>query len=148
MPRRPLDAEVSKARREAEEAAAVARGAEAKLQALLRAQQELFAAIGEEHRDSLLRNEHESSSIIDTMNTEITVPGARLETKHPGAKAIRRVDGSIAKFADKHKLKHTTVRSWYAAGEAAREIPKKWADLLVKAPYEVPLSAWKNGIGP
>ncbi len=81
------------------------------------------------------------------MNTEIVVPGARLKMKHPAAKKIRQVDGSIARFAAKHKVPATTVRSWCATGDTAREIPKRYADILAKPPYEIPITAWKNGIG-
>jgi hypothetical protein len=75
-----------------------------------------------------------------------TVRGARLGTKHAGATRIREVDGSVARFAAKHGLFATTVRSWYATGEAARRIPRKWVDILKEKPYRVPESAWKNGI--
>lgn len=76
------------------------------------------------------------------------VRGAKLGTKHPGAVAIRRVDGSVARFAAKNRLHATTVRSWYAKGEAAREIPRKWANALAKPPYSIPVTAWRNGIDP
>jgi hypothetical protein len=99
-----------------------------------------------QHRDSVLQNQHSDARIIDTMETNTAVRGARLGTKHVGATRIREVDGSVARFAAKHGLFATTVRSWYATGEAAREIPRKWADLLAKKPYLVPLASWKNGI--
>lgn len=74
------------------------------------------------------------------------IRGARLGTKHVGALAIRRVHGSVAKFAEEKGLFSTTVRSWYASGEAARKIPRRWVEALKKKPYLVPESAWKNGI--
>lgn len=147
MPRRPLEDAIAAAQRDAAEAAALARAAEAKLAALLVEQARLVdQVVAAEHREAVLHNRH-GDARIDTMDTQITVPGARLEAKHPGAKKIRQVDGSIARFAAKHKLAVTTVRSWYARGDAAREIPRKWADLLAAEPYGIPLTAWKNGIG-
>lgn len=59
---------------------------------------------------------------------------------------MRRVDGSIAKFAKRHGYEPTTVRSWYAKGTAARRIPRFMADKLALAPYRIPPSAWVNGI--
>ena len=120
--------------------------ADAKLAILLRAQAELIDAVVAEHRDEALHNAHRDAKLIDTMDAQTATRGARLETKHPGAKKIRQVDGSIARFAAKHKEKATTVRSWYATGEAAREIPRRYADLLAAKPYEIPLTAWRNGI--
>lgn len=146
MPRRPLSADVAasverRARLRAELAAEEARLAE-----LLEAQRRLVEEIEAEHRNAVLHNRHGEASVIDTMDAAIQVRGARLGTKHAGAVSIRRVDGSIGKFAAKHGLKPTTVRSWYAKGEAARRIPRAWADLLGKSPYGVPLAAWRNGI--
>lgn len=121
-------------------------GLDANLAALQRAQAELIEAVREEHRDSLLHNAH-SGATINTMDTQNAVRGAPLETKHPGAKKIRAVDGSIARFAAKHRIAATTVRSWYATGDAAREIPRRFSDLLAEPPYEIPRSVWRNGIG-
>jgi hypothetical protein len=100
----------------------------------------------EQHRDSVLQNQHENARIIDTMETDTAIRGARLGTKHVGAVRIRKVDGSVARFAAKHGLFATTVRSWYATGEAARKIPRKWAEKLADAPYKIPATAWRNGI--
>ena len=108
---------------------------------------ELFRQLLElQHRDEVLQNQHDTARIIDTMETDTAVRGARLGTKHVGAVRIRKVDGSVARFAAKHDLFATTVRSWYATGEAARRIPRRWVDLLAKSPYKVPESAWRNGI--
>jgi hypothetical protein len=80
------------------------------------------------------------------MDAETAVRGAPLETKHIGAKKMREVDGSIARFAAKHRVAATTVRSWYATGEAAREIPRRFAELLAKPPYSIAVTAWRNGV--
>jgi hypothetical protein len=105
---------------------------------------ELFRELLRLHgqQSEALHNQHESAR-INTMDTQTVVRGARLGTKHPGAVRIRAVDGSIAKFAAKHGLFATTVRSWYATGDAAREIPRRWADLLAKDPYKIPRSTWR-----
>ena len=105
---------------------------------------ELFRQLLElQHRDEVLQNQHDSST-INTMDAQISVPGVKLGTKHPGAVAMRKVDGSVAKFADKHGLFKTTVRSWYYKGEAARRIPRRWVNVLKAAPYRVPESAWRE----
>ncbi len=146
VPKRPLESEVSKARREADRAAAKAAEAQRKLDILLKAQSELIGALVEEHRNEVLHNPHSSSKIIDTMDAETSVRGARLGTKHPAALKIRKIDKSIARFADKHGLESTTVRSWYATGVAARKIPKKYVDILSKPPYSIPVTVWRNGV--
>lgn len=144
---KPLDREMARIAAKRERAAAEVAELDRQLEVLKRAQQELIGALVEEHRNESLHNAHSSARIIDTMDAETTTTrGARLETKHPGAKKIREVDGSIAKFAAKHRTHATTVRSWYATGEAAREIPRRWADLLAKPPYSIPVSVWRNGI--
>lgn len=149
MARRPLDAQINRIRQQRERVAAELAGLDANLAALLRAQHELIEATVEEtHRNEVLHNQHSDAKLIDTMDAETSATrGARLETKHPGAKRIREVDGSIARFAAKHKAHATTVRSWYATGEAAREIPRRFADLLAKPPYSIPLTVWRNGVG-
>lgn len=145
MSRRPLDKAVAAAQARRARAAAQLAAEDAALASLLEAQRALIDAVVAEHRTSGLRNQH-AHVLIDTMIAETSVRGARLETKHPAALKIRKVDKSIARFADKNGLKDTTVRSWYATGVAAREIPRKYADLLAKPPYSIPLSAWRNGI--
>lgn len=144
---RPLDREIAARRRRRDRLAAELAAEDAAVAALLAAQAALIEAAVEEHRNEVLHNPHDSSKLIDTMDAETQVRGARLETKHPAAVKIRKVDGSIGAFAAKRGLSPTTVRSWYATGEAAREIPRRWADLLAKKPYEIPLSVWRNGIG-
>jgi hypothetical protein len=146
VPRRPLDLEVTRARRRRDRLAAQLAAEDAALAALLKAQRELLEAVGEFHRNEVLHNPHRSSKIIDTMDAETAVRGAPLETKHIGAKKMREVDGSIARFAAKHRVAATTVRSWYATGEAAREIPRRFAELLAKPPYSIAVTAWRNGV--
>ena len=106
----------------------------------------LFEELIALHEKEALHARVDSSTVIDTMNAILQVPGQRLGTKHPGALKMRRVDGSIAKFAKRHGYEPTTVRSWYATGKAAREIPRSMADKLSLPPYRIPLSAWVNGI--
>jgi hypothetical protein len=224
-----LDKEVKRATARRDKAAAMLAAEDAALEALLKAQAELFEAVAEEHRNEVLHSRVDSASIIDTMSAEVPardgdkqqarmrtrsdrrggripspddvpcmdcgakwsrgkphheydhyrgygaehhrsiqpvcpkchkirginrgmdsmngrIRGARLESPNPGARRIREVDGSVARFAAKHGLRSTTVRSWYAAGEAARKIPRKWADMLSGEPYRIQVSAWKNGI--
>lgn len=109
-------------------------------------ERELFRQLLALHQEELLHNQHESAKLIDTMNAIVQVRGQRLGTKHVGAVRMRRVDGSIARFAKKHGYRPTSVRSWYASGEAARKIPRFMADRLALPPYKIPTSAWVNGI--
>jgi hypothetical protein len=142
-----LEVEVTRARRRRDRLAAQLAAEDAALEALLRAQRELLEAVVDyEHRKEVLHNQHSGAKLIDTMDAETAVRGARLETKHPAALKIRKVNGSIARFADKHGLESTTVRSWYATGTAARKIPKKYMELLAKPPYSIAVTAWRNGV--
>lgn len=106
----------------------------------------LFGELLKLHENELLHNQHSSATTIDTMNAVAQVPGQRLGTKHVGAVKMRKIDGSVAKFAAKHGYRSTTVRSWYASGDAARKIPRFMADRLSLAPYRIPTSSWVNGI--
>jgi hypothetical protein len=144
---KPLEQEIAAARARRERTAAQLHAEDIALERLIEAQQALISAVIEEHRDTVLHNRHGRAIEIDTMDTTTTTRGPKLETSHVGAKRIRKVDGSISAFARKHGLHRTTVRSWYATeGDAARRIPRKWANLLAKPPYEIPEIAWRNGI--
>lgn len=90
MSKRPLDDEVSRAQREADEAAAVARIAEAKLQALLKAQRELFAAYAEE--DGLREHRPSVNTRSEQMQIEKRIAiseGRSAKSKDPFFDAIR-----------------------------------------------------------
>lgn len=61
----------------------------------------------------------------------------------------------IAKWARKHRLKRGRVKSWFADGDAGRQISRSWADKIEAEFYDeatktsaVPatLATWKNGI--
>lgn len=108
----------------------------------------LAERFGEGHAETPLHNPRKNASLNPRMDTEkhARPRGQRLKTKHVGAVRIRKVDGSINAFAVANKLPPTTVYGWFAKGESARQIPAKWADRLEKKPYEIPRSAWTNGI--
>lgn len=81
-------------------------------------------------------------------------PGPKFKTKHPLPLRAKARGMSIEDVADeltkrfKRKIPRTTVRSWYAskASGDGRPIPQYVADYLAEPPWDIPASAWKNGI--
>jgi hypothetical protein len=146
VPKRPLQTEVDKARREADRAAAKAAEAERKLQALLRAQQELIGALVEEHRVLSLRTNEETSTVkhMDAAISQKTKKiGRPIESKHPFVRRAVELYGSVKAAANKLDVSPSTARSWYAEGEEARPIPELWAERLSKKPWNIPRTAWR-----
>jgi len=112
--------------------------AEARIVALEAAAQ-LFV---ETHEGTALHKRHESARVNDTMETTQQVRGQKLKSRHPFAKKARELFGSVAACAAELGYEPTTVRSWYATGSAARDVPENVKKRLSKKPYEIPESAW------
>lgn len=102
------------------------------------------------------------SDTLDAMGTSAnaaaesipTRPGPKFRTKHPLPVRAKARGMSIENVADelakklRRKIPRTTVRSWYASKDSGdgRPIPKDAADYLALSPWDIPRSAWKNGI--
>lgn len=146
MSRKPLDREVARARRRAENARAVAAAEEAALNALLKAQAELFEAVAEEHRVLLLRTGEESATVkhMDAAISQKTI-GRPLASKHPFPARCVELHGSVVAAAKALGYKNaSTIRSWYADGPECRPIPATMADRLAKRPWNIPRSSWRT----
>jgi hypothetical protein len=142
-----LDREVARARRRAENARSVADAEEAALNALLRAQAELFEAIAEQHRSLDLHTGAASSSVNYMNPVSHETPkkiGRPIISDHPFVARALKLHGSIKAAAKALGVHPSTARSWYASGDDARPIPATTAARLAKAPWNISQSAWKR----
>jgi hypothetical protein len=66
---------------------------------------------------------------------------------HPFPTAVLASGSTVADWAATRGLKPVNVRSWFARGEAARPIPRRWAEEIEKA-HGIPATAaiWPRGI--
>lgn len=140
MPKRPLDAEVLKAQREAQEAMAIAKAAEAKLQALMRARDELFAALEEEHR---LTGAHSDSTILPMQQESAQSLGVRIAAGRGHQSKSRKAqiaagltDADVAKLTDYNR---STVCKWHAG---SMKVPETARKLLAK--HGIPETSWSK----
>lgn len=66
---------------------------------------------------------------------------------HPFPAAVLAAGSTIADWAATRGLKAVSVRSWFAKGEAARPIPRQWAEAIERE-HGIPATAatWPRGI--
>jgi hypothetical protein len=141
-----LDKEVKRATARRDKAAAILAAEDAALEALLKAQAELFEAVAEEHRNEVLHDKHNSSTLkhVDTSISQKTI-GRPLTSKHPFPARCVELHGSVRAAAKALGFKTaSTIRSWYADGPEGRPIPEDWQAKLAKAPWNIPARAWRN----
>jgi hypothetical protein len=140
-----LDKEVKRATARRDKAAAMLAAEDAALEALLKAQAELFEAVAEEHRVLDLHTVDEPAT-LKHMDASISQKrmGRPVISKHPAVARAVKLYGSVKAAAHSLGLHPSTFRSWYVEGEDARSIPDTWVDRLSKAPWNIPKSAWKK----
>jgi hypothetical protein len=145
--KRPLDAEVTRARRRRDRLAAQLAAEDAALEALLKAQRELLEAVVDyQHRSLDLHTDVDPSS-INYMNTETSQTkriGRPILSKHPFIERITKMGLTVKAAAEKLGVPPATMRSWYATGDDARNIPDDTAAKLSRAPWNIPASAWRR----
>jgi hypothetical protein len=68
-------------------------------------------------------------------------------SSHPFPQAVLASGSTIADWAAARGLKPVSVRSWFAKGEAARPIPRRWAE-EIERDHGIPATAatWPRGI--
>lgn len=142
---RPLDKEIARARARRDKAAALAKAADASYEALLRSQRELFEMV-EEHRVLDLHTADDSST-VKHMQTEVSQKriGRPVLSKHPFVAKAVKLHGSVKAAAKALGVSPSTARSWYADSEEdGRPIPETMVTRLAKAPWSIPVAAWKR----
>jgi hypothetical protein len=103
-----------------------------------------------------LREQYDTLDAMNTseIDTRPGVPGRKFTTRHPltaKAKALKIPIKDVAEQLSK-KLKRTiprtTDRSWYAPKDSGdgRPIPEDAVKFFEADPWDIPRSAWKNGI--
>lgn len=103
-----------------------------------------------------LREQYDTLDAMNTseIDTRPGIPGRKFTTRHPltaKAKALKIPIKDVAEQLSK-KLKRTiprtTVRSWYAPKDSGdgRPIPEDAVKFFEADPWDIPRSAWKNGI--
>jgi hypothetical protein len=140
-----LDKEVKRATARRDKAAAMLKAEDAALEALLKAQAELFEAVAEEHRVLDLHTEGEQSTIkhMDVSISQKRI-GRPITSKHPFPARCAKLGLSIKAAADKIGVHRSTLRSWYAEEPDGRPIPDDMREKLSRAPWHIQPSAWKN----
>jgi hypothetical protein len=156
VPRRPLEAEVTRARRRRDRLAAQLAAEDAALEALLRAQRELIEAVGEYQR----LHEPKRTNIVPNVQAPIAAAkhsrrGRPLEAKHPFPRALEAAGMTVSAWALKHGHDRARVKSWFAEGDGGRRIPRDVAEAIEKEMgvdakkrplVPATLATWKNGI--
>lgn len=145
MKKPPLSQEVSKARREAERAAAKAAEAQRKLDILLKAQSELIGALVEEHT---LQSVPSSDRIQDMLGQNdsraLKIAKAR-SPKRGRAPEVQAIYDAGLTPNDAAKLCGTTrdvLKQAWGVGSQFREIKPEWKKRLAKA--GVPETVWRT----
>lgn len=72
--------------------------------------------------------------------------GRPMLSEHALPARLKVLKKTVVDVAKELKVSRTTVRSWYAEGDAARAIPERFVKFFERKPYEIPRSAWVNGI--
>lgn len=72
--------------------------------------------------------------------------GRPMVSEHALPARLKVLGKTVVDVARELKVSRTTVRSWYAEGEAARAIPERFVAIFERKPYLIPRSAWTNGI--
>jgi molybdenum-dependent DNA-binding transcriptional regulator ModE len=143
--KRPLDAEVTRARRRRDRLAAQLAAEDAALEALLKAQRELLEAVVQHQHRVLDLHTDVDSSTVKHMDTAISQKriGRPITSKHPFVTRAIQLHGSIKAAAEKLDVSPSTARSWYAEGEDGRPISETMVERLAKRPWSIPRSAWR-----
>jgi uncharacterized protein YjcR len=140
-----LDKEVKRATARRDKAAAMLKAEDAALEALLKAQAELFEAVAEEHRSEVLHDKHNSSTLkhMDAAISQKRI-GRPVTSKHPFPARCVELGLSIKDAAEKLDVSPSTLRSWYASPPDGRPIPPAMVDVLSRVPWNIPPRAWRN----
>jgi hypothetical protein len=140
VPRRPLDKEVARATARRDKAAAMLAAEDAALEALLKAQAELFEAVAEEHR---LQGSHSDSTLSPMQAESSHSLGVRIAGGRSGQSDSRKAQ-IAANLTDKQVSEltgydRTTVCKWH---NGSIRVPEKARKLLAK--HGIPASSWSN----
>ena len=144
MPKRPLQLEVDKARREADRAAAKAAEAQRKLDILLKAQSELIGALVEEHTLQSVPSSDRMQDMLSQDSRALKIAKAR-SPKRGRAPEVQAIYDAGLTPNDAAKLCGTTrdvLKQAWGVGSQFREIKPEWKKRLAKA--GVPETVWRT----
>lgn len=145
MPKRPLQNEVDKARREADRAAAKATEAHRKLEALLRAQSELIGALVEEHTLQSVPSSDRMQDMLGQNDSRALKIAKARSPKRGRAPEVQAIYDAGLTPNDAAKLCGTTrdvLKQAWGVGSQFREIKPEWKKRLAKA--GVPETVWRS----
>ena len=143
-----MDREVARARRRAENARAVAAAEEAALNALLKAQKELFEAVAEEHRlhsvpsRPIIQDMLGQNSTGDSRALKIAKTRTKGRKRAPEVQAIYDAGLTPQGAAELCGTSRDVLKQAWAKGDQFRAIREDWKATLAKA--GVPKGVWRS----